>query len=136
VAYEARHDYAVVLRNARRQFWLRQCGEDEEWSGLWDLPRVRFGAQPSRKPDGELPAQFARQFGLHVTLKNPLMQLRHGVTRYRITLHVFDASPRAALLRNAEYRRKMNWFDAEQLPELPLHVTARRVLSRVLQSDA
>jgi A/G-specific adenine glycosylase len=125
--YEDVTEAAVVVRH-RDRVLLRQCRAGERWAGLWDFPRFPL---PSRK--GELGEQVVRtaqeKTGLRLTRPTPLATLKHGVTRFRITLHCFEArlkSPRA----NIELKGgngDCRWVLPVELTGFPLSTTGRKI---------
>jgi len=71
--------------------------------------------------------------GQHVVAGPHLATLKHGVTRFRITLHCYEATrngsatKRAKLFQNAFVR----WVALNQLADYPLSTTGRKI-SRLL----
>ena len=121
------HEAAIVIRRGARVF-LRQCGAEERWAGLWDFPR--FGWSGRDEAQAELAERTQELTGLDVTLGRPLATLTHGVTRFRITLRCFAAewrSGRANRSRSAASR----WARPDELESLPLNTTGRKI-SRLL----
>lgn len=98
-AYEDLHEIAVVVWRGE-QILLRQCQDDERWAGLWDVPRFRLEAEPDgrgvNKQDNQMVQkqmvqQARRLAGVQVVAGAKLFSLKHGVTRYRITLDCYRA---------------------------------------------
>jgi A/G-specific adenine glycosylase len=115
----------VVRRNG--SVLLRCCGPDERWAGLWDFPRF-----PVRRRSGKaLAAEAARRAseltGQHIELGKHLTTIKHGVTRYRITLLCHEAR----WLAGGDGRDDLRWVDPQELDQYPLSVTGRRI-SRLL----
>jgi A/G-specific adenine glycosylase len=126
-AYEEIHEAAVVVRRGTRVL-LRRCGPDQRWAGLWDFPR--FPIQPC---NGfallrQLEDKTREMTGIHVQAGRQLTQIKHGVTRYRITLLCHEARRIGGRLRD----RSMRWVPPTALNEYPLSVTGRRI-SRLLE---
>lgn len=124
--YEDLTEAAVVVRRGTNVL-LRQCAADERWAGMWDF--VRFPCEVADHPDGQgrLRRRVHDMTGVTIGGLQPLTVIKHGVTRFRITLHCYTARcRRAAALRPAQ-----QWTSLESLGDLPLSVTGRRI-SRLL----
>jgi A/G-specific adenine glycosylase len=116
-------EVAVVVRRGGR-ILMRRCGESERWAGLWDFPRFAIDAEGPLFAEQEIVAKLRAQTGLTCKLGPLLKRLRHGITRYRITLDCYRAICVASGKRSAcasEYR----WIKAAGLRDLPLSTTGR-----------
>jgi A/G-specific adenine glycosylase len=127
---EQRHEAAVIIRRGDRVL-LVERPEGQRWAGLWDFPRVALEAQGDAALRAELTDAVRRQTGVIVGLGRLLVTMRHGVTRFRITLDCYEARHVAGRLRNG---RTMRWVTARALHEYPLSTTGRR-LSRLVAPD-
>ena len=125
--YEERNELAVVVRR-RQQVLLRRCGPEERWAGLWDFPR--FAASGAAANDRWITQQVQRQTGVAIRPGPVLTVLRHGVTRFRITLTCREAQYRSGRLRTGA---GCAWVDTARLPDYPLSVSGRKI-SRLLES--
>ncbi len=94
-------ELAVVVRR-RGKVLLRRCGSAERWAGLWDFPRLAMSA-PDVDP-ARVVHEVQRQTGISVELGPLLTVLRHGVTRFHITLSCYEACYRAGRLLAARLR--------------------------------
>lgn len=121
-AYEAVTESAVVVRR-RGKVLLRRCGDGERWSGLWDFPRFRVIATRSDAMQQELEAKIGELTGLVVKTERKLATIRHGVTRFRITLYCHEARCVRGRLRD----KNMRWVEPQQLPDYPLSATGRKI---------
>jgi A/G-specific adenine glycosylase len=141
VVYEEVTEVAVVIRRGQRVV-LRECEPGERWAGLWDFPRfaVKHGTQPladgkggkaDRQSELDLVQQVEQQFGLRVTLQDRLATIKHGVTKYRITLHCVTASPEAG----GRLKKPARWIPLQEIGPLPLSVTGRKI-GHLLSTDA
>ena len=125
--YEDATHVAVVVRD-RGRVLLRQCQRGERWAGLWDFPRFEANGH------GTLAEQIARQTyeltGVEVAPGERLATFKHGVTRFRITLHCYAA-------RKTSKRRigqAARWVALPELVDYPLSTTGRKI-SRLLGKD-
>jgi A/G-specific adenine glycosylase len=119
--YESIAETAVIVQR-RGRVLLRRCGPGERWEGLWDFPR--FARESSVGQLVDIAEQVERQTGVRVRLGSQLAQLKHTVTRFRITLTCFEASYRAGRPLDGENCR---WVSADELTRYPLSVTGRKL---------
>jgi A/G-specific adenine glycosylase len=126
VRFEARHEACVAVWR-RGRVLVRQCGPRERWSGLWDFPR--FDVTQHEERHGQLIAGVRRQCGVAITPGELLTTIKHGVTRFRITLDCHEARWRSGPVNGDG----MQWVKPAELEELPLSRTARKI-SRLLVS--
>jgi A/G-specific adenine glycosylase len=133
--YEEVREIAVIVRRGKLVL-VRQCQPGERWAGLWDFPRFAGRAELASKHVAELT-------GIHVLLRQHLTTLKHGVTRFRITLECYEATPR--LIRNRGRRGTANathqrddwpgdvrWVLPSELATLPLSVTGRKLARLII----
>lgn len=143
----------VCLALQRRgQVLLRQCGEGQRWSGLWDFPRFELtdsdwsgGRERTCSTDPWIPAQkIAHQdlARIHATVgegillatgfaSGPLdlaMQFRHTVTRYRIRRVCVVANVSSGRMRRDQ---NLRWHSLGELNDLPLTAPGRRFASQL-----
>ena len=130
--YEKIHEAVVLVakqgRNSKAgtKYLVRQCGADERWTGLWDFPRFKFA-------DGDMGMQLRRELkslsGLTVSIEPTEVQLKHAVTRFRITLDVFRGhDPQGRLQTRND--KTLRWATADQLEALPMSTTGRKIAIR------
>lgn len=119
-------------------FLLRRYPEGQRWAGLWDFVRFPLGKAESLVPTpgltatssvpGKLIAQIENSVhettGANIQLDRFLKELKHSVTRYRISLLCFLASTEQAI---PEPDENLQWVSASQLDEYPLSTTGRKL---------
>lgn len=128
-ATEVRHLLLVVRRG--KQFLLRKANPGDRWAGLWDFPRFEAA---SEQPVDELLEGAKRQLGQSIEIGEKLTTLRHTVTRYRITLDCHEAHFSSGSTPHAP-THEQRWFRLEELENLPLNTTGRKVV-HLLMSEA
>ncbi len=78
-----------LLRHPQRpdEIFVQKRRDDDVWPGLWEFPGgcVEAGESPDRAVERE----FAEETGLTVRAREPIAVIRHGYTRFRVTLHCF-----------------------------------------------
>ena len=87
---ELREAAVVVRKNG--SVLVRRCGESERWAGLWDFPRFELEASGPLFAQREIAAKVEAQTGIHCEPGALLKTMKHGVTRYRITLDCYEAA--------------------------------------------
>lgn len=120
--YETVHHAAVVVRRNRRVL-LRRCGDAERWAGMWDFPRFEQSARRGAALQRELSEKVASLTGVAIGPARRTTTIRHGVTRYRITLLCYEAESLDADVARSDVR----WVHPAQLDHMPLNVTARKI---------
>jgi hypothetical protein len=94
---------------------------------MWDL--ARYELAPTHRLAG-IPETIRHQTGLEIVLGPRLFTIRHGVTRFQIELRCYAAASVRGSLRRAR-GSEWAWVPIESLVELPLNVTARRIVRRL-----
>lgn len=120
---------AVVVRKNGRVL-LRQCAEGERWAGLWDFPRFELESEGPLFVHEELVAKVRDQTGIDIRPGALLKTIKHGVTRYRITLDCYEATFAKGRILAAK-DNPMRWVPTPKLTELPLSTTGRRIAKLV-----
>ena len=130
-ASEAVREAAVVVERRKKVLLLRR-GEGGRWAGLWDFPRFPVEAENDAALARELSSRLKTLAGVCIGPPQKLTTIKHGVTRFRITLECFQArhisgmpaSPVGDLWR---------WISAHELDDYPLSKTGRQI-GRLLQA--
>jgi len=128
--YEAVREVAVVVRRGQRVL-VRQRQPGERWAGLWDFPRFAGTVESA-------PQRVAELAGVQIMLGRHLTTLKHGVTRFRITLECYEATCATNKMRPREHASAsaaVRWVSAGELANLPLSVTGRK-LAQLLTARA
>ena len=127
-ALEPVHDAAVLIRR-RGRVLLVQCPENGRWAGLWDLPRFAVEAEGPAALRRELIEGVRELTGITVEPGRHVKTIKHGVTRFRITLDCYEARY-ISDSRTAADSPVMKWLRPAELAEYPLSTTGRQ-LSRL-----
>jgi A/G-specific adenine glycosylase len=150
VTYEDRTEYVMVVqkpanKKGRRsqgggqnvtrvgkqqhQFLVRPLPEGGRWAGLWDFPRT---TQASLSSIGEAATQLSAEVGVNLVPGIRLTTMRHAVTKYRISLQVYQAE----LLDTGEAPGKpWKYVTLAELAEMPMSVTGRKIV-KMLNEDS
>ena len=116
---------AVIVSKANRVL-VRQCGPAERWAGLWDFPRFALDAEGPMFARKEIASKVRQQTGVTCTPRGVFHTLKHGVTRFRITLECYRAE-----YVTGRARSLVRWVRIPELAELPLSVTGRKIAERL-----
>jgi A/G-specific adenine glycosylase len=153
--WESVEETLWIVRDGERIF-LRQRGENERWAGLWDF--VRLGAADedgadrsteggSAKPEATL-SRAEAIVGERLDYAGRFAVLKHGVTRFRITLVCLEATVRREGRGGRRKRREndrperrgaspdQRWASPEEMASLPLSVTARKIAQMLASGTA
>jgi A/G-specific adenine glycosylase len=125
---EVREVAVVVRKNG--SILMRQCGSDERWAGLWDFPRFAVETEGPLFAKDEIVNKLRAQTGVECMPGAVLKTLRHGVTRYRITLDCY-----AAAYVSGRVNCKSRWVRINQLDTLPLNSTGRKISNLATNSQ-
>lgn len=127
--YEQRDEFVLlVAAGTPRRYFVHQVPEGGRWAGLWDFPR--FGP-PEVTSAEEAARRLAEDFGIRAELGPVAGKIKHGVTRFRITLHVHHATA----ARRTPSRTTRRWCTPAELEQLPLNVTARKLAKDLASAD-
>ena len=121
---------AAVIVHKNGRVLMRQCAPDERWTGLWDFPRFELHFAGSHFAGDEIVKKLQAQTGVTCTIPILLNTMRHGVTRYRITLDCYQARHLAGRARSAS-GSAIRWTAITELPTLPLSTTGRKIATLV-----
>ncbi len=120
---------AVVVRK-KGAVLLRRCGEKERWAGLWDFPRFELEASGPLFAAREIAAKVESQTGIACEPGALLKTLKHGVTRYRITLDCYEATYLSGRTRTSN-DGAVRWQSLQSLTEIPLSTTGRKIADMI-----
>ncbi|MEM9657392.1 MAG: A/G-specific adenine glycosylase [Planctomycetota bacterium] len=123
--FVALREAAVVVRK-KGALLVRQCPEGERWAGLWDFPRFGVQSEAPATLREELIDKVRRQTGVAVEPGPLLKTIRHGVTRFRITLECYAAEFQSGRVRSTSENR-VRWLSQRELDDLPLSATGRQI---------
>ena len=119
----------VVVRKSGRVL-LRQRAKGERWEGMWDFPRFPLDGEGPLFVRRELVDNVREQTGVVIEPGGLLKTIKHGVTRYRITLECYEARPTGGRVRSTD-ASPVRWTPLADLSGLPLSVTARKIATLI-----
>lgn len=120
-------EIAVAVRRGKRYLLLKRP-PGQRWAGLWDF--VRFAWPNSNRVSPTLlESAMHKQTGLEVEIQEAVAEIRHSVTRFRITLCCYTAQWIGGEPNDSCH--DFRWVTARQIVHLPLSVTGRRLARRL-----
>ncbi len=127
-------DAAVIVRRGPRVL-LIQWPEGGRWAGLWDFPRFAIHGVSVSEIRRELIEGVQQLTGTTISAGEHCKTLRHGVTRFRITLECFEGEYLTGASRNGKMPKAIaarKWVRPEELPGYPLSSTGRKIAGLVI----
>jgi A/G-specific adenine glycosylase len=120
-------EVAVVVRRGPRVLLVRRPAQGR-WASLWEFPR---GQLENGETHEDAAARLLREHtGLTADLGPELLTVRHGVTRFQITLVCLEANFREGDFRPGHYPQG-RWVFPRQLQDFPLS-RPQRLLAEAL----
>jgi A/G-specific adenine glycosylase len=124
--FTALREAAVIVRK-NGSVLMRQCGPTERWPGLWDFPRFELEATGPLFAKEEIAHKLSAQTGIACAPGALQKTIKHGVTRYRITLECYEATYLSGRVKPGPTTAAVRWFAIRDLASLPLSTTGRKV---------
>ncbi|MBL9081500.1 MAG: A/G-specific adenine glycosylase [Planctomycetales bacterium] len=121
---------AVLIRRADQKLLLVQYAAGKRWGGLWDFPRYEVSAEQPAGIVSELQTKIKATLGVDVRLGEVRTALKHGVTRFRITLDAYDAEQVGGRLQVREFA-DARWVRPAELRNFALNTTGRKLAKLV-----
>ncbi|MFH5802458.1 A/G-specific adenine glycosylase [Alienimonas sp. DA493] len=142
----------VAVRRADGAVLIRQREESERWAGLWDFPRF----EPPAERTADVPPLSARQrslplggdlgplrewlaeavreqTGVRCAVGEGALEIRHGVTRFRIRLLCFLGERTGGRLKAGV---PLRWVRPAEMSDVPLSKTGRQFAKRLVDLSA
>ncbi len=119
---------ALVIHDRKGRILMRRCSAEERWTGLWDFPRFDVTqCKTGALEVADVATQFAARFGKPVLIGQQIHELKHAVTRYRITLKSYEAEidPSVGGKWNSEV--ETTWANPTELSSLALNSSGKRL---------
>jgi A/G-specific adenine glycosylase len=122
-ATEEGREAAVVLRRGE-QVLLVQRPSEGRWANLWEFPH---GPLADGETHEAAAVRLLRQLtGLEAAPAGEILTIRHGITRFQITMVCFEAVYRGGEFRPGFYRQGV-WLEPAQLAAYPVSAPQRRL---------
>jgi A/G-specific adenine glycosylase len=121
---------AVVIRRDERVLLAQRPHDAPRWADLWEVPHGELRAAES--PDAGAVRIMRELTGLRAALGERSITIRHGVTRFAITMTCFAARHTGGRFRSSFYSRGV-WVRPEALGNYPLSASQRRLAQRLYE---
>jgi A/G-specific adenine glycosylase len=131
--YSELREAAVVVRH-RQRVLLRKCGPNERWAGMWDFPRFGVESEGPLFSSSEIETKLAKLTGVRAKLGPHMKTIKHGVTRYRITLDCYEATHVGGVLE-ANKAAPAKWIAPHELTTMPLSATGRKIARLIVDNQ-
>jgi A/G-specific adenine glycosylase len=119
----------VVYRG--KKVLLVQRPADGRWANMWEFPHAPLEQGESATAAGK--RMLVERTGIRVTPGKEILTLRHGITRYRITMVCLAARYKSGRFSSHVYQQG-KWVTLEELVNYPVSAPQRR-LARALTKD-
>jgi A/G-specific adenine glycosylase len=117
-------EVALAIRRGPRVLLARRPDDAPRWANMWEFPHGELEADESY--EAAAVRLLGPLTGLTADLGPELLTVRHGVTRFRITLVCLEAEYRGGKFRSAFYDRGL-WLRPAELAEYPVSVPQRKL---------
>jgi A/G-specific adenine glycosylase len=107
----------------KRRVLIVQRSDQGRWGGMWELPRRQLGP---REVHEDAAASLLAELGLTAEIGPELTTIRHGVTRFRITLVCLQSCYQRGRFQKGEYVAG-RWILPADLASYPLSRPQRRI---------
>ena len=119
-------EVAVVVRK-KDEVLLVQRPAEGRWGEMWEFPRVPVSDGQTHQTAAE---SLLGELGIAATLGETIRTIRHGVTRFRITLTCLEAEHRSGRFQAGLYPRA-EWLKPERLVEYPVSTPQRKLANSI-----
>lgn len=117
------YESAYIVRKGKRVLLGQRPTHAARWANMWEFPTITA-------VEAEM-QQFEKLTGCQIKQLASLGSLPYGITRFRVTLAVYEAIHAGGKLHRSYYQQ-LKWVQPGQLEEYPLSVPHRRLAKRWL----
>lgn len=121
-------EVAVVLRRAGRVLLGQRPPTAARWANMWELPRTEVGVTETL--DAAAVRVAAELIGVTAEPGEVVASVRHGVTRFNITLSAVEVKLRARKL-GGEFYAAWAWVNATEAAEYPMGTAMRKLVGAI-----
>jgi A/G-specific adenine glycosylase len=125
-------EVAVVVRRGEKVLLAQRPEEATRWANMWEFPHVEL----SKPETHEAAAQrcLRELVGVEAELGGEVVTIRHGVTRFAITMVCLEATYVAGKFRSNFYRASV-WLAPAELAAYPVSAPQRRLIRELTRPD-
>ena len=132
-------DACAFALDAQNRVWLRRRPKDARWwQGMWELPRT---TRLEGETDAAALERLGEELGLKLEIGGEIARLKHGVTRFEITLTCLEVRVKAKSNRiagedveanlEAIFESEIGWFSFEAARGLALPSSMKTLLQKL-----
>ncbi len=125
--------FAVREQAGSEQILMRQRAHEPGiwWRGMWELPRTTVQADETAR--SALKRLLSQELKLPASIedKAPLARLKHGITRYEVSLEGFEVQ-----VEEFEPRADVKWLSWAEARELAVPSPMRKMIEMIQQQRA
>jgi A/G-specific adenine glycosylase len=119
-------EVGVVVRSGEKLLLCRRPADAGRWQNMWEVPHAEARADES---DEAAAVRVARELtGLTVEPGEEVTTIKHGVTRYAITLTVLEAKRARGTFAPGFYA-EAKWLATKELSEYPVSSPQRKLMT-------
>jgi A/G-specific adenine glycosylase len=121
-------EVALAVRRGPRVLLVQRPADARRWANMWEFPHDEL--EPGETYEAAAGRLLAPLTGLEAALGPELLTVRHGITRFQITLVCLEADYKGGEFASAVYARG-RWLRPAELAGYPVS-TPQRKLARAL----
>jgi A/G-specific adenine glycosylase len=122
------HEVALAIRRGPRVLLAQRPPDADRWAGMWEFPHGELNVGETYEAAAD--RLLGPLTGFAADLGPELLTVRHGVTRFRITLVCLEADYRGGRFRSEFYSRG-KWLRPAELSDYPVSVPQRELMTAV-----
>ncbi len=118
-------EVAVVIRAADRVLWCQRPPTAKRWASMWEVPH---GEREPGESAADAAARVARVYtGLTVTPGAELATVKHGVTRFSITMVCVECEVATGEFTPTAHYTAGQWLTPTEVADLPVSSPQRKL---------
>ena len=117
------NEVAVIARRNNKVLLVKRP-EEGQWAGLWEFPH--FPVTGNELHETVAARSFPELTGITVKIGSELTTIKHGITKYKITIVVFHGDYVDGEFRTGTYPEGM-WVKPNELDKFPISSPQRKI---------
>lgn len=124
-------ELALVIYQDEKVLLVQRPANADRWASLWEMPHLSL---QDNEDHGQAAQRLLLDLGLEAELGDELLTIRHGVTRFAITMRCFHAKWEKGSIQS-EFYVDHRWLSLEDLANYPVSSPQRRLIEKVVQGN-
>jgi A/G-specific adenine glycosylase len=125
-------EVAVVVRRRRRLLLVRRRADATRWANMWEFPHITLNSGEAH--EDAACRLLGEQLGVDAGVGQEVLTIRHGVTRFRITMVCLEATYRRGAFRPGAYA-EARWLEPAELAGYAVSSSQRRLAEALIAPD-